>query len=340
MKLKVGIVGVTGYVGKELIRILIQHEKVEITSLSAKIDATIPISKIFPEFKHIIDVDCINFENADEIAEVVDVAFLALPHTVSMNIVPKFLDKGKKVIDLSADFRLRNAKVYEQWYNVKHNCPELINEAVYGLPELYSDEIKKANLVANPGCYPTSAILGLAPLLREGLIEAKGIVIDAKSGISGAGREPSLKTHFPERNESLCAYSVGTHRHIPEIEQELSRLEMKEIKVTFVPHLIPMDRGILSTIYLFLNKKVKVNELFGLYREFYSSYPFIRITDEFPETKWVIGSNYCDINIRKDEKTEQIVILSTIDNLIKGASGQAVQNMNLMYGFEETLGIE
>lgn len=340
MKVKVGIIGATGYAGKELIRILMRHEDVEIVSLSAKINTTTAISTIFPEFKNIMDLECINFKSAEEIANVIDLIFLVLPHTVSMNIVPKFLEAGKKVIDLSADFRLKDSGIYEEWYNVQHSCPEFINEAVYGLPELYREEIKKANLIANPGCYPTSVILGIAPLLKEGIIELKNIIVDTKSGVSGVGREPSLKAHFPERNESLAAYSVSSHRHIPEIEQELSKLGMQEIKITFVPYLIPMDRGILSTIYLFLNKKVEMEKLLALYKGFYSSCPFIRIVDEFPETKWVIGSNYCDISIKEDKRTGQVVIFSAIDNLIKGASGQAVQNMNLMYGFEEVSGIK
>jgi len=340
MKVKVGIIGATGYAGKELIRILIRHEKVEIVSLSAKINATTPLSKIFPEFKNIIELECINFESAKEIAKIVDLVFLALPHTVSMKIVPEFLKSGKKVIDLSADFRLQDAKVYEHWYKVKHTCPEFITEAVYGLPELYAQEIKTANLIANPGCYPTSVILGIAPLLKKGLIDLKNIIVDAKSGVSGVGREPCLKAHFPERNESLAAYSVGSHRHIPEIEQQISKLVIQKPKITFVPHLIPMDRGILSSIYILLNKKVEMENILTLYKEFYSSCPFIRIIEEFPETKWVVGTNYCDISIKEDKRTDRVVIFSVLDNLIKGAAGQAIQNMNLMYGFEETCGFK
>lgn len=336
MKVKVGIIGATGYTGRELIRILIRHRGVEIVSLSAKIDTSMPICRIFPEFKNIIDLECINFDSVEKIAKDIDLVFLALPHTVSMEVVPKFLELGKKVIDLSADFRLQDVNVYEEWYKVKHKCPRLLNQAVYGLPELYRDDIKKANLIANPGCYPTSVILGIAPLLKEGVINLKNIIVDAKSGVSGVGREPSLRAHFPERNESLTPYSVGSHRHIPEIEQELSKLAKQEIKITFVPHLIPMDRGLLTTIYLSLNKKV---EILSVYKEFYSSSSFVRLVDEFPETKWIVGTNYCDINIREDKRRQQIVIFSSLDNLIKGASGQAVQNMNLVYGFEETMGI-
>jgi len=340
MKVKVGIIGATGYAGKALIQILIRHPYIEIVSLSAKLNVPTPISKIFPEFKNIIDLECINLENIDDVAKITDLVFLALPHTVSMNVVPRFLELGKKVIDLSADFRLQDHLIYEEWYKVKHICPGLINEAVYGLPELYREEIKKAHLIANPGCYPTSVILGLAPLLKRGLVELKNIIVDAKSGVSGVGREPSLKAHFPERNESISAYSVGSHRHIPEIEQEISKLTRQEVKITFVPHLIPMDRGILSTIYLSLNKQVEMNELLSLYKDFYSFCPFVRLVEEFPETKWVVGSNYCDISIKENTRIKQLVIFSTLDNLIKGAAGQAVQNMNLMYGFEETYGMK
>jgi N-acetyl-gamma-glutamyl-phosphate reductase len=339
MKIKVGIIGATGYAGKELIRILMRHENVELESLSAKISTPAPISQIFHEFKNIIDLECVNFESCEKIPKSVDLVFLALPHTVSMDVAPKLLELGKRVIDLSADFRLQNPIVYEEWYKVRHKCPQLLTQAVYGLPELYSDEIKNATLIANPGCYPTSVILGIAPLLNAGLSEAKNIIVDTKSGVSGVGREPSLKAHFPERNESLAPYSVASHRHIPEIEQELTKLARKEVKITFVPHLVPMDRGILSTIYLPLNNKIERSKLISLYKEFYSSSPFVRIVDEFLETKWVVGSNYCDINIRVDERTGHIMIFSTLDNLIKGASGQAVQNMNLMYGFAEISGL-
>lgn len=337
MKIKVGIIGATGYVGRELIRILIRHPYVELVNLSAKLNLPLPISNIFPEFKKIIDLECLKFENADEVAVNTDLVFLALPHTVSMNLVPKFLELGKKVIDLSADFRLQDPLIYEEWYKVKHHCPEFIKQTVYGLPELYRAEIKKAHLIANPGCYPTSVILGIAPLIKQRVVDLKNIIIDAKSGVSGVGREPSLKAHFPERNETVSAYSVGSHRHIPEIEQELSKLARQEVKITFVPHLIPMNSGILSTIYLTLHKQVNV---MPLYEEFYSACPFVRLVEEFPETKWVVGSNYCDISIKEDKRTGQIVIFSTIDNLIKGAAGQAVQNMNLMSGFEETCGIK
>ncbi len=340
MKIKVGIIGATGYAGKELIHLLLRHAGVEIVSLSAKLPAnTTSLSPIFPEFKGIIDLPCINFEDVEPIAKIVDLVFLALPHTVSMKIVPEFLEAGKKVIDLSADFRLQDAAVYEQWYHVQHTCPKTINEAVYGLPELYREEIKKARLIANPGCYPTSAILGVAPILNKGLVDLNHIMVNSVSGVSGVGREPSLKAHFPERNESFAAYSVGIHRHIPEIEQELGKLGGQEIKITFVAHLAPMDRGILSTIYLQLKKEIDLKNLFALYNEFYSSCPFVRIREEFPETKWVTGTNYCDISIKEDKRMRRLIVLSSLDNLIKGASGQAVQNMNLMYGFEETSGL-
>lgn len=337
--IKAAIVGATGYVGRELIKLLHLHQEAELTCLSAKVDKDRPIEEEFPQFRGEVDLVCHNFESASKIAEACDVVFLALPHTVSMKVAPQFLNLGKRVIDLSADFRLKQAQTYKEWYGTEHSCPELLKEAVYGLPELYAEQIKGANLIANPGCYPTSAILGLAPLLKEKIVEPDFLIIDAKSGVSGAGREPSLKAHFPERNESLAAYSVGSHRHIPEIEQELSQLFKQEIRVSFVPHLIPMNRGILSTIYLRLTKDLAIEELWRLYQDFYASSHFVRLIDTFPETKDVSFTNYCDLTLRQDKRSGQVVILSVIDNLIKGAAGQAVQNMNLMYGLDERMGL-
>lgn len=336
--LKVGIVGATGYVGRELIQLLHRHQGVEITSLSARRDKEQPICEEFPQFRGEIELICTSLKEPAGIADLFDLVFLALPHTVSMKTADEFLRLNKSVIDLSADFRLEQASIYEEWYKEKHLCPHLLLEAVYGLPEIYREQIKKARLVANPGCYPTSAILGLAPLLNRS-VDIDSIIIDAKSGISGAGKTPSVKNHFPERNESLCAYNAGTHRHIPEIEQELSKLAKKEIKINFVPHLIPMNRGMLSTIYLKLNGNLSLEELYLCYREFYASAPFIRIVEQLPETKDVVFTNYCDIALRQDIRTGYIVIISVIDNLMKGAAGQAVQDMNIMYGFDEKMGL-
>ncbi|HAW49701.1 TPA: N-acetyl-gamma-glutamyl-phosphate reductase [bacterium] len=326
---KVSIIGATGYTGRELIRILLRHKEAEIIHLSADIEEEVPISEIFPSL--MCDIPVKKAINMGGLIES-DVIFLCLPHRVSMEHVPSLFDLGKKIIDLSADFRLKDPSVYEEWYNTKHLAPHLVKNAVYGLPELYYEKIKTSLLIANPGCYPTSAILGLAPVIE--FIEKTSIIIDAKSGISGAGRNPSFLFHFPEANESIKAYSVFIHRHTPEIEQELSLLAKEKIGVTFVPHLIPMDYGILSTIYVRLKEDV---DIFDIYNEFYKNCPFIKILNDPPRTKDVVGTNFCLINPLKEKG--QLVITSCIDNLIKGASGQAVQNMNVMFGFQETEGL-
>jgi len=266
---------------------------------------------------------------------------LALPHGKSVSLVKKMYEKGVKVIDLGADFRLKSVNDYKEWYELEHEYPELLAESVYGLPEIYKEKIEKSAIVANPGCYPTSIILGLAPLLQNNLINLKNIIIDSKSGISGAGKTLSQQTHYPDMNDNLLAYKVGNHRHTPEIEQELSLLSGTKIQINFTPHLIPMNRGMLSTIYAEVVKSFSQDELGKLYGDFYQDCPFIRIRDlnNLPQTKWVQGSNYCDIAPVFDERTGRIIIISTLDNLVKGASGQAIQNMNLMFGLEETAGI-
>jgi N-acetyl-gamma-glutamyl-phosphate reductase len=277
----------------------------------------------------------------DDVARLVDVVFLALPHGVSMNAAPTFLAAGKKVIDLSADFRLRDAGSYEQWYE-KHAAPALLNQAIYGIPELYRETIRNASLVANPGCYPTSVILGLAPVLKAGWIDTASIIVDAKSGVSGAGREPQVASLFCEVNEGFKAYKVGgQHRHIPEMEQELTALAGCEIRISFTPHLLPVNRGILSTIYGSLQRDVTPSELTDLYRRYYQDEPFIRICKPgvFPNISSVCGSNRCDIGVTVDKRTKRMIILSAIDNLVKGAAGQAIQNMNLICGFSEETGL-
>lgn len=336
--LKVAVVGATGYAGCELIKILLRHPKVKITSLSAKIEKAEPIATIFPVFKGQIDLVCGELD-VKAVSKVADFIFLALPHKVSMEVAPNFLELGKKVVDLSADYRLKIKSEYETWYGVKHTSPQLLTTAVYGLPELYRKEIKKTRLVANPGCYPTGAILGCAPMVKKGLVELDEIIIDAKSGVSGAGRSPMLPLHFPEANENVRAYKVNQHQHMPEINQELSKLTRAKIEVTFTPHLVPMNKGILSTIYFTLKKPLTAKEAMKNYKEFYKDEPFIRILDEgkFPETKDTLNTNYCDIGI-KINNTRAIVI-TAIDNLWKGAASQAVQNMNIMSGFNETLGL-
>lgn len=328
-----GIIGVTGFAGEELIDILLKHPSVRIVNISAKIDKPRKISDIFPKFKNRLDLICSEPDLA-KIASNCDVAFLALPHTVSMGIVPGLLKAGKKVIDLSADYRFKEAKVYEKFYNTRHTDKAHIASAVYGLPEIYRVKIKNASLIANPGCYPTVSILALAPLVAFDLVDSSSVIIDAKSGVTGAGRKIAENFLFSEINDDFKAYKVNIHQHAPEINQELSKLSGRKIEVTFVPHLLPLDRGILTTIYL-KKKKAKTQDLFKLYKNFYKKEPFVRVRDEgdFPRIKDVFKTNFCDIGIK--EEKEAIIIIAAIDNLLKGAAGQAVQNMNIMCKFPE-----
>jgi N-acetyl-gamma-glutamyl-phosphate reductase len=334
--LNVGIIGATGYAGEELIDILLRHQGVRITSISAKIDKPRPISEIFPRFRDKIELVC-KEPNVGEIKSVVELVFLALPHTVSMEIAPAFLRAGKKVIDLSADYRLKDTEVYEKFYHAKQKDKIHLTEAVYGLPEIYRAKIKNARLIANPGCYPTASILALAPLVAFDLVDIDSIIIDAKSGVTGAGRKVAEGFLFSEVNEDFKAYKVNIHQHSPEINQELSKLAGKKIKVTFVPHLLPMSRGILATVYVKKSKKLKgkSQKLIDTYKKFYKKEPFVRIRKEedFPRIRDVVGTNFCDIGIQ--DSPEDIIIIAAIDNLLKGASGQAVQNMNIMCGFPE-----
>ncbi|MFA5144952.1 MAG: N-acetyl-gamma-glutamyl-phosphate reductase [Candidatus Omnitrophota bacterium] len=330
------IIGARGYTGEELIDILLRHPDVRIKSVSAKTEKPQGISGIFPRFKGRIDLVC-GQPDVKKIASSCDVVFLALPHTVSMEIAPALLKLGKKVIDLSADYRLRDTKIYEKFYNVRHKDKLHLAEAVYGLPELYRAKIKSARLIANPGCYPTASILALAPLLAFDLVEAGSIIIDAKSGVSGAGKKSAEGFLFSEINEDFKAYKVNAHQHSPEINQELSKLSGKKINVTFVPHLLPLNRGILCTVYVRKSKKPqsKGQNLTALYKKFYKNEPFMRIREEedFPRIKDVARTNFCDIGIK--ESADSVIIIAAIDNLLKGASGQAVQNMNIMYKFPE-----
>ncbi|MDD5155429.1 MAG: N-acetyl-gamma-glutamyl-phosphate reductase [Candidatus Omnitrophica bacterium] len=337
---RAGVVGATGYAGEELIGLLLKHPQVKITSISAKIDQPRDIAKIFPKFKNRIDLICAG-PDIKEISAKCDVVFLALPHTVSMQMVPKLLKAGKKVIDLSADYRLKNIKVYARFYKAAHKDKKNLKKAVYGLPELYRNVIKNAALIANPGCYPTAAILALAPAVACDLVKLDSIIIDAKSGVSGAGRKASSELMFTEINEDFKAYKVNMHQHAPEIDQILSKLAVEKLKVTFVPHLLPLNRGILETIYLKKNNgsKNRTQDFTALYKKFYKKEPFIRIKEEgqYPCLKDVVNNNFCDIGIKEDK--EGLIIIAAIDNLLKGASGQAVQNMNIMYKFPEQLGL-
>ncbi len=340
MKTRVGIIGATGYTGLELLRFLIHHPKIEITALTSQKYAGIEIGQVFPALTNQIQIKCEEL-SAERISEKTDFLFTAVPHKTAMEIVPKFYRKGKRIVDLSADFRLKDANIYEKWYQ-KHTATDLLPESVYGLPEVHREEIRKAKIVGNPGCYPTGALIGLIPLVKNGLISLEGIVVDSKSGVSGAGRDVVLESLFCEVNEGVKAYKIFAHRHTPEIDQELSQLARKEIRVTFVPHLIPMDRGILSTLYVRLKKKMKTDEVLDAFRDFYKGEPFVRIypKGKLPNTRDVRGSNFCDIGVAVSEPDDRAVVVTAIDNLVKGASGEAVQNMNIMLGYPETMGLD
>ncbi len=346
-KIKVSIIGATGYSGKELVRILLKHPQVQLMHLVSNSYAGKNITEVFPDFLNQLDRELIVLD-IEKISRDSDLVFTALPHTISMDIVPDLLKKkNMRVIDLSADFRLKDHANYTEWYQKEHDekGKKLLHEAAYGLPELHREEIEQASLVANPGCYPTSAILAIAPLLANYLVDPAGIVIDSKSGTSGAGRKLALGLHFTECNENFKAYKCLMHNHIPEIEQELSlihyglaQLDKKEvIKVSFTPHLLPISRGILSTCYLNLKNDCDDDEILNVYKNFYQNAPFVRIFSPpgLPEIQFVRGTNYCDIGFAIDKRMGKIKIISVIDNLTKGASGQAIQNMNLMFGFRE-----
>lgn len=338
--LKIGIYGASGYTGQELLRLLLRHPEAEVVTLTSRRFKGIPISDVYSIFTGLTDL-AFTDASPEDVASVADVIFLALPHGVSMKVASAFVKTGKKVIDLSADFRLQNVKSYEQWYG-KHTAQDIIKQAVYGIPELRREDVKKTRFVANPGCYPTCAILGLAPVLKEKWIDSASIIVDAKSGASGAGREPQAESLFCEVNEGFKAYKIGRHRHTPEMEQELSLLAGQDITISFTPHLLPVNRGLLSTIYATLQKDVSTDELLDLYQTFYRGEKFIRIyhAGMFPNLSSVRGSNYCDIGIATDKRTKRVIIISAIDNLVKGASGQAIQNMNLMCGISEETGLD
>jgi N-acetyl-gamma-glutamyl-phosphate reductase len=343
--IKVGIVGAGGYAGATLINILLRHPEAEIVWLmSEEAHKGKKINDLYPHLNGQISLACQTLDDLDKNLGNIDLVFLALPHGIAINYVPKILDAGKKVVDLGADYRFSDNAIFKKWYGLEHTTEKYLSQAVFGLPELFRARIKQTKLVGNPGCYPTASILGTAPLVKNGLIDLDSIIIDAKSGVSGAGRGVSLKTHFCERNEGLEAYAVTTHRHMGEIEFQLSKVAGQNLNVTFVPHLIPMTRGILATIYAKLritNAELRINDLTQLYKDFYKGEPFVRILENtIPNTKYVSGTNFCDIAVQYNETTGKIIVLSTIDNVFKGAAGQAVQNMNLVCGFEETTGLK
>jgi N-acetyl-gamma-glutamyl-phosphate reductase len=337
--ISIGIVGASGYTGVELARLLCNCPDVKLTVATSRQYNGKNLADVYPNLAGLVDVVCED-PQTDELADRADLFFTAVPHQTAMAIVPDLLRAGKKVVDLSADFRIHDAAVYEKWYQ-KHSAREYLAEAVYGLPELHRQQIAGARLVANPGCYPTSVILGLAPLLKASVIEPETLIADSKSGASGAGRAAQTGTLFCEVTGGFKAYKVAAHRHTPEIEQEISELCHRPVIISFTPHLLPMSRGILSTVYAKLTKSVTDNEIYELYDSFYNSEPFVRLCqpDTFPATQFVRGSNFCDLGFKVDGRTGRIVILSAIDNLVKGAAGQAVQNMNLMCGLPETRGL-
>jgi len=341
-RIPVGLVGAGGYTGLELCRVLAAHPVFDLVRVTSRTDAGKTLAEMNPYFQgtkfgglELVEPD------AADLASACELAFLAVPHGAAMNTAAELLGSGLKVVDLSADFRLKDSEVYETWYNVPHEHAELLSKAVYGLPEIYSEDIKKADLVANPGCYPTSAILALNPALAQGLVSFESIVVDSKSGASGAGRKPGTATLFCEVHDSFRPYNTGKHRHTPEIEQELSKAAGRPLTIMFSPHLLPIDRGILTTVYCTLEQNLTTQDVHRHYTSYYRGNPWVRVLPpgRLPETRWVRGTMFCDIGLVADERTSRLVVASAIDNLCRGASGQAVANANLMTGQEVDAGL-
>lgn len=342
---KVGIIGATGYAGNELVRLLMGHKDVEIMWYGSRSYIDKKYAEVYQNMFEIVEDNCLD-DNMEELASKVDVIFTATPQGFLAGVLTEEILSRVKIIDLSADFRIKDVKTYEKWYKIEHKSPQFIEEAVYGLCEINRDKVKGARLIANPGCYTTCSILTAYPLVKEGLIDPDTLIIDAKSGTSGAGRGAKLPNLFCEVNENMKAYGVTNHRHTPEIEEQLGYAAGKEIMVNFTPHLVPMNRGILATEYAALNKKADgtlptYGEVKAIYDKYYKNEKFVRVLekDVCPETKWVEGSNYVDVNFKIDERTGRIVMMGALDNLVKGAAGQAVQNMNLLFGFDEAEGL-
>ena len=337
--ISVGIIGATGYAGAELVRILSGHPDVDLTLLTSRQYTGVRFDRVYPAMQGRMPLVCeaLSMERLQDACQVV---FTALPHQIPMTIIPELIEKGISVIDLSADFRFNDPTLYESVYQ-QHTAKELLDRAVYGLSEIYPEAIRDTALIGNPGCYPTSALLPIIPLLRSGLIDLSSIIIDAKSGVSGAGRSLSLGTHFCQVNDSFKAYKVAEHRHNPEIDAVLSREAGESVSVLFVPHLVPMTRGMLTTLYVGLQNRVTTQDIRACLETFYEQSPFVRICPEgsLPETLYVKGTNYCDIGFKLDQKHDRVILVSAIDNLVKGAAGQAVQNMNIMCGLHETAGL-
>ncbi|WP_443649156.1 N-acetyl-gamma-glutamyl-phosphate reductase [Blautia faecicola] len=339
--IKVGIIGATGYAGSELVRILLGHKDVEIKWYGSRSYIDKKYASIYQNFFQLVDATCMD-DNMEALADQVDVIFTATPQGLCASLVNEEILSKVKIIDLSADFRIKDVKVYEEWYKLEHKSPQFIEEAVYGLCEINREDVKKARLVANPGCYTTCSILTCYPLVKEGIIDPNTIIVDAKSGTSGAGRGAKVDNLFCEVNENMKAYGVATHRHTPEIEEQLGYACGEKITINFTPHLVPMNRGILATAYASLKKNVTYEEVKAIYDKYYADEKFVRVLekDVCPQTKWVEGSNYVDVNFKIDPRTNRIIMMGAIDNLVKGAAGQAVQNMNLMFGLKESEGLE
>ena len=339
--IKAGIIGATGYAGGELVRILTGHKDAEIKWYGSRSYIDRKYAEVYQNMFQIVDAVCMD-DNMEELASQVDVIFTATPQGLCASLVNEEILSKTKIIDLSADFRLKDVKVYEEWYKIQHKAPQFIEEAVYGLCQINREDVRKARLVANPGCYTTCSILTAYPLAKEGLIDMSTLIIDAKSGTSGAGRGAKLPNLFCEVNENIKAYGVATHRHTPEIEEQLGYAAGEKVVLNFTPHLVPMNRGILATEYAKLTKDVSWEDVKAVYDKYYASEKFVRVLDQdvCPETKWVEGSNYVDIGFKIDPRTNRIIMMGAIDNLVKGAAGQAVQNMNLMFGLEESEGLD
>ncbi len=340
MMIKAGIIGATGYAGNELVRLLLGHKDVEVKWLGSRSYTDQKYADVYRNMFQIVDDKCMD-DNMEELANQVDVIFTATPQGLCASLVNDTILSKTKIIDLSADFRLKDVNVYEQWYKIQHKSPQYIEEAVYGLCEINRDKIKGKRLIANPGCFTTCSILTLYPMVKEGLIDPDSIIIDAKSGTSGAGRGAKVANLFCEVNESMKAYGVGTHRHTPEIEEQLGYAAGKEIKLIFTPHLVPMNRGILVTSYANLKKDVTYEQVKAAYDKYYKDETFVRVLEKdiCPETRWVEGSNFVDVNFKIEPRTHRLIMMGALDNLIKGAAGQAVQNMNLAFGLPENTGL-
>ncbi len=338
--IKVGIIGATGYAGAELVRLLLGHREAEIVWYGSRSYVDERYAKIYQNMFQLVDAKCME-DNMEEMASKVDVIFTATPQGLCASLLNENILKKVKIVDLSADFRIKDVKVYEKWYGIEHKAPQFIEEAVYGLCEVNREAVKKARIVANPGCYPTCSFLSVYPLVKEGLIEPNTLIIDAKSGTSGAGRGAKVDNLFCEVNENIKAYGVAGHRHTPEIEEQLSLAAKKEVVINFTPHLVPMQRGILVTAYASLTREVSYEELKAVYDRYYQDEYFVRVLekDVCPQTRWVEGSNFVDVNFKIDKRTNRVIMMGAMDNLVKGAAGQAVQNMNLMFGCEEAEGL-